>query len=385
MFRCAVHFVGASKRQDAATLYRKFKRATVYVSDGIRRSLQIIQRGRTIEGASSRANFHFEEVEGALRLYLPKDEVERDVCLEFDLPHRLCSFLGITDEKAPGIIGGVYRKDNQTVIERILENAGVGQVDCDFAAMDGVLEDPEADSDVETLVESAGVGRHVTPSRALRPYTPSTWEKSNERISGSDNIVRSPSNQDWRKIALEAAYKRVLENTVNVARQRAACGVFESTGISTQHRTATKALSQDSIREAFQTRSYDRDFQMGAAGELYVFEFFKALGLPQFGLENWPSDVRDRVNVHDDYSGLQKANDRSAIADIEYLDESSVLTQFLIQKGHLIGWLWAGKRPLYHIEVKTTTSADWQEPFFVSRAQERHVSPLSLLDLRLLT
>lgn len=373
MFRCAVHFAGTSKRQDVASLYKNIKCATVYVSDGIRRSLQIVQHGRTIEGASSRANFHLEEVEGALRLYLPKDEVERDVCLEFDLPHRLCHFLSVTDDKAPGIIGGVYRKDKQMVIEKILENAGVGQVDCDFVALDGALGDPEVDSDAETVVETASFGRHVTPSPFSRPYTPSTWKKPSERLSGSDNVVRGPYNQDWQKNAQEAAYKHVLENTVNVARQRAACGIFESTESSTRRRTATKALSQDTIREAFQTRSYDRDFQIGAAGELYVFEYLKTLGLPQFGFGNWPSDVRDRVCAHSDYIGLKKANDRSAIADIEYLDESSMLTKLLIKEGHLAEELWDDKKPMYHIEVKATTSSKWQEPFYMSTAQEQHV------------
>jgi len=136
---------------------------------------------------------------------------------------------------------------------------------------------------------------------------------------------------------------------------------------------ATKALPQESIREAFSTRTQERDFKVGAAGELYMFEYLKGLGLPRFGPENWKSAIRHRVNIHADYDGLEKDNDRSAIADIEYLDDSRKLTQFLTQKGHLAQGLWDIERPLYHIEVKTTTSTDWQEPFLMSKAQERHV------------
>jgi len=104
-----------------------------------------------------------------------------------------------------------------------------------------------------------------------------------------------------------------------------------------------------------------------------MFECLKGLGLPRFGLENWKSAIRDRVKIHADYHGLEKDNDRSAIADIEYLDDSRKLTQFLTQKGHLAQGFWDSERPLYHIEIKTTTSSDWQEPFFMSKAQERHV------------
>lgn len=104
-----------------------------------------------------------------------------------------------------------------------------------------------------------------------------------------------------------------------------------------------------------------------------MFEYLEGLGLPRFGLENLKSEIRDRVKLHADYHDLKKENDRSAIADIEYLDDSRRLTQFLTQKGHLAQGLWDSERPLYYIEIKITTSSDWQEPFFMSRAQERHV------------
>lgn len=164
-----------------ASLYRKFKRAMVYVSDSIRRSLQIIQRGRSIEGATSRANFHIEEAEGALRLYLPKDEVDSDVCFESDLPRKLCTFLSVTDPGALGIIGAVFRKDNPIVIDKILANAGVGQVDCDFAALDVELGTSEAGSDVDTLVNATSDITLSAPSSVPRPCTPSGRARWGER------------------------------------------------------------------------------------------------------------------------------------------------------------------------------------------------------------
>ncbi len=352
----------------------------VYVSDGIRRSLQITQDGRSIEGASSRANFHLEEAEGALRLYLPKDEVERDVCFESDLPRRLCTYLSITDSGAPGVIGGVFRKDNPAVIDKILENAGVGQVDCDFAALDEELRASKAGTDVETLVEATNDIRRSTPSSGPRSYTPSGGAGWREKQSGSEDaenvrgeIMPNPSYQERQSEAQETAYKCILENVVNVARQRVHSGVFESTEVSIRGPVATTALPQETIREAFATRTLERDFKVGAAGELYMFEYLKGLGLSRFDLENWKSGIRDRVKLHADYLDLEKDNDRSAIADIEYLDNSRMFTRFLTQKGHLKQGLWDSEKPLYHIEVKTTTSSDWQEPFFMSKAQERHV------------
>lgn len=311
---------------------------------------------------------------------MPKHEADRDVCLEFDLPRRLCTFLGITDPGASGVIGGIFRKDNLVVIDRILEKAGVSQNDCDFAALDEELGASEAVSDVETLVETTSNTRLASSNSGPRTYTTSGWARGRERQSRSeiaedvrDEIMPSSSYQERQRQAQETAYKRILEHVVNVARQSVLSGVFESTGSSIEGPVATEALPQEAIRTAFPTRTQERDFKVGAAGELYMFEHLKGLDLPRFGFENWKSEIRDRVKIHVDYHDLDKYNDRSAIADFEYLDDSGKLTRFLIQRGHLPRGLWDSERPLYHIEIKTTTSSNWQEPFFMSKSQERHV------------
>ena len=148
-----------------------------------------------------------------------------------------------------------------------------------------------------------------------------------------DNVMPEPSYQEWQREVQEKAYKCVLEHVVNVAKRCVSSGVFESTGVAIRGLVATKALTRDTLREAFATRTQERDFKIGAAGELYMFEYLKGLGLPRFGLENWKSEIRDRVKLHTDYHDLEKVNDRSAIADIEYLDESGKLTRFLDPAG----------------------------------------------------
>ena len=351
------------------------------MSDGIRRSLQTTQRGRSIDGVSSKANFHIEDIEGVLRLYLPRDEVERDVCFESDLPRRLCTFLGLIDAGSVSVIGGIFRKDNPAVIARILENAGVGQPDCDFAALDKELGLADTSSDTKTLVQTTNSINLFSPNLGQRLHTPSDEERRRVGRSQTDilhdiHAISMPihSYEERQVQVQDTAYKSILENIVDVARRRAHCGVLELTGVAGRGLVSTKALSPETIRQAFATRSQERDFKIGAAGELYMFEYLKELDLPDFGLKNWKSGIRDRVNKHIDYHNLENSHDRGAISDIEYLDKSGKFTHQLIYKGHLAsGWLWATETPLYHIEVKTTTSSDWQEPFYMSKAQERHV------------
>ncbi len=76
----------------------------------------------------------------------------------------------------------------------------MGQVDCDFTALDEELGASEARSDVETLVEATSNIRLSTPSSGPRPYTPSGWATWREGQSGSedaqdvrDEIMPNPS------------------------------------------------------------------------------------------------------------------------------------------------------------------------------------------------
>ena len=398
-------------------LYRKFRRGLVYVSDSIGQSIYIVQNGQTIEGAKTQANFHLEESGDGLRFYLPKDELDLEVCFERHLPRRLCQYMGINDTVAKGVIGAVFRKNNPAVIDRILDDAGVGQVECDLAALDAESAIENDDSTAETINELTrnlrlstsldaepvegeddlnvetliGLTRDVRLSARNpepRPWRPSERPRQPEggRYSGVADVLNGPVPNtttfpaaEQLATTQEAAYKKVLENVVNVARQGVQSGVFEATGLRAGGLVPVHALSREIINEAFGARTKDRDFKLGAAGELYMFEYLKGLGLYDFSLRDWQSSIRNHVSIHSDYAGLEKSDGRAAIADIEYFDLGRELTNFLIGTGHLRQELWENATPYYHIEVKTTTSSNWQEPFFVSKYQERHVSVTILL------
>ena len=257
----------------------------------------------------------------------------------------------------------------------------MGQVDCDFAALDAELGALEFHAEQGILTERTGNDRLSTPSPAPRSTTPSGWPRLQDKQSKrrSAHLVRdsrspSPSYQEVQRSIAKSAYGSILENVVNTARQRADSGVLESRGCPVAGAAAIKPLPADVVRDAFAIHTQDRDFKLGAAGELFVYEFLKSLDLEGFGLSNWKSAIRDRVKDHADYSNIEKSSDRSAIADIEYLDLASKLTQILIEKGHLAEEIWKNEKPLYCLEVKATTSSNWQEPFFMSKAQEKHVS-----------
>ena len=242
-----------------------------------------------------------------MHLYLPKEEEGRDLCWEYDLPRRLCEYLGINNQAAIPIVGSVFRMDKPPAISKLLEKAGVRQVDFDFSSLedeftkddqkmkalvtrtrDTHLSTPSVEEDLVPSIETVSVDRLVAPrlehhgdsslaetwsqmelreNRSISRATPTTRPYSYEAaISFSNSGGRLPGTQ-------ETSYQKVLENVVDVARNRAVNDVFEAGHPRFDSSSASiivEALSDHLVREVFATRSYDRNFKLGAAGELYV-------------------------------------------------------------------------------------------------------------------
>lgn len=107
---------------------------------------------------------------------------------------------------------------------------------------------------------------------------------------------------------------------------------------------------------------------------MQVFELLSGLSppLPGFGRENWQSQIRKFVTVHAKYSDMLPWNGRET-SDIVYHDKDRILTELLVEKGHLQREDWLKKTPRYFIEVKCTVGKA-STPFYISKAQYRRVS-----------
>ena len=392
---------------------------------------------RLIKSAFSQSTFHLADKEDCLWLYLPRNINDLDICLELDLPKRICLFLGITDANANNIIGSIYRTHNLTSIARALQWAGVREINYNFAELDKKLavdaaeplqaevprreqpkqefeqgtpeveksgvdrsnletadaaesehEEPgveeseaeslEAESGSETLVGDVGNARLAGSNvRMYRPTTQApfidTQPSDRNEESNQERSILNSSRQVWQKATHDEAYKLVLEHVATAARGRARLRKMGLSGILSRCSPTIEPLSAAVLQEAFLGRTQERDFRLGAAGELYMFEFLKEVDLPGFGWHNWKSQIRSRVASHPSYHDIRGCNDRNAIADIEFEDASGNFTRLLRQTGCLAASMETIDRPFYHIEVKTTTSSNYKEPFYMSKAQELHV------------
>jgi hypothetical protein len=106
----------------------------------------------------------------------------------------------------------------------------------------------------------------------------------------------------------------------------------------------------------------------------------KSLGssLPGFCWPNWTSNIKQLVKIHPDYEAMEVWGGGAEVSDLQYTDASGVFTALLIEKGHLSSAKWAGKRPSYYFEVKSTPRA-CNEPFYMGGSQYKKVKLSAIL------
>jgi hypothetical protein len=107
-----------------------------------------------------------------------------------------------------------------------------------------------------------------------------------------------------------------------------------------------------------------------------MFTIFRdQLKLPDFsGEANWTSSLRERAGFAE-FTGSELES-----SDFTYHDKDGVLTRYFQQMQHpysVPAWLNTvfldGSAPLYHLEVKSTTSQDATTPFYISGNQHELV------------
>ena len=279
-------------------MFKRLRRATAYVSDGISQSMRIRLNGKTTEGNKDRANFHLSVSEDTLSFYLPKDEMDRAMCFERHLPRRFKEYLKITDPSAESVLGSVFRHDKPTFVTRILEDAGIADVAVDNYSdladerIDGPRDEssreqranktsdekkedhPAKEQQDDDLSDEHQEANDLNPTWVRGPRTPSRRSGASPApiTPNQHSSLLMPTSGQFRPMASQdqdTSYERVLNNVVAIARRRAA---EDKSGGEPRDSLVPvfEKLSQEVIKQGFGERSIDRDRRVGAAGELYV-------------------------------------------------------------------------------------------------------------------
>ncbi|KAL2065322.1 hypothetical protein VTL71DRAFT_2991 [Oculimacula yallundae] len=415
--RCATHFGSPRAKNDNQDLYQLLLKSKVYETDGITGSLEHTLLGVTSK--VSKTKLHIEESPEGLKIYVPKNSRDQEICYLRQLPTKLFNETMMAkadtnsttalNSRAVSIISTILVSSDD-VVDLVLEEAGIVPVSYpdqykeeDQQLPDNVGADQEqnVEGDIESLTSETQSGTASaglrTPSvqtttsatsmygASPRPYVP--LHPTQPRSSPAAGSQPNPSDRARRQFTPESSddeYRRLLNNIIIAARNRR--GGFPSRGAF----NLDELLNALPVEVAEEVNTYDlpfgirnnnqlaHDMKIGAAGELYAFEILSRLEttLPGFGRHNWESTIRKFVTVHEDYQGMERWTG-SETADITYNDDEGEFTQLLIANGYLDGSIWAAAKPKYFLEVKTTTKA-CATKLFVSKSQYRRMQGMRL-------
>ena len=187
-FRCAIHFGGFSPED--RSLYQKFLGTEVHESDGISKTVTIWINGVCSCVSGAKGKIHIAEIAGQLRLCVPKDPRDRELCYLVQLPEKLASYLGITDAAATKVFGDLL-KASPVLVEDVLTDHGIVQIPglLDATSIDNLTQETSAltlankaapigkdsELDVATVREAIGLSNHAITevSDDATTFTPS--------------------------------------------------------------------------------------------------------------------------------------------------------------------------------------------------------------------
>ncbi|KAG6368208.1 hypothetical protein INS49_002409 [Diaporthe citri] len=410
LYRVAFHLNSPRLKPDGHALYNMLRNAQVYTTEGITSELHLSQDGEDHCYVTERSDLHIRESGSQLEIFVSRNQKKQGFCYSSKLNERLFQWL-MTDPlthmsetlDSRGLLT-VHKIINsrRSVLAQILDEDGI--VTGDIEELDQEVEsnydsdEEESDDNWSSDLPTTPSVQRTAPSRS--EYSPN-HKKALSRNSWFDGVEVSPQASSDRNTkpplhqtptspvacrSLKASetgeaerlqYADLLSRVVSAARRSRfpAKSSFDMSRMSSALPVFYGAAdSYDAFHEShlFHTTSkLERDKKIAAAGELYVFELLKSLGLPNFSMRQWRSTIRHYAAAHPDYADTKEWSGRES-SDITYVDVKGEFTRLLIDTGHLDGEVWRHERPMYFLKVKATTGP-CDTPFSVSKGQYERV------------
>ncbi|KAK4452224.1 hypothetical protein QBC34DRAFT_457252 [Podospora aff. communis PSN243] len=389
LFRVAKYFRSPKYSDNGQALYDLLRKSETCETDIIltQFTITIDNKTRTIQRSQGDVYLYGGDGTLPLTVFIPQDERAQDICVQHSLPRELVKWFmadpkgkasqAVTSDKAVGVVKGLLNARLSSVAS-ILTQEGIHEVDVE-------------NEDVEDTASSPSRSRSTSPATPEGVFTPTKSSAvvdtpmtdafatpSGSFFSGSYPPVSRQlfgstggrGSRDPQSPAADNLYRELLDHMIRTG-QRVEFPDQSVLGASQVSTELAKGSAGGGVSSACSSASFS-NFQLGAAGELFVFEMLKKLGssIPGFCWPNWMSAIKKEVKVHPDYATAESWGDGIEEADLQYSDTSGSLTALLISKGHLEAETWTGKRSHYHFEVKSTPR-HCSQPFYMSGLQYR--------------
>ena len=168
----------------------------MFESDGILKTVTLSHQGPPIVVEGAKGNLHIEQDNNQVRLYVPRNRRDRELCYLTQLPKKLVAHLAIIDPTAVKVFGDIL-KASPLVLDDVLKDHGIVQVpgvepfqptgSGETTGNFDETEREERDNDEEDS--------EATPSTSSPPQLPSTSRLQASSLFGR-NHTRSSSSEN---------------------------------------------------------------------------------------------------------------------------------------------------------------------------------------------
>ena len=260
----------------------------------------------TIEG--EKARLHMEATNDHLKLYVPQEKRERELCFLRDLPEKLAAYLGIREREAVKVLGDILN-GSASIVDELLEGHGIVPLPWTETIQQSTLSYGNLENDEEDVGEArAGLtsrqlsgSRESTPERGrdtsqrtsnagprLGSYTNSsygretafsygrsTFTPATSSFTGSLNTPRSSLTPTRVSVQLQAEPIQTPPNTeyvalLNYVIAAAAAAALQTLGLPPLAEQSEPPRLTDTTFGKRSENLIAHDIKVGAAGELYV-------------------------------------------------------------------------------------------------------------------
>ncbi|TGO31378.1 hypothetical protein BPAE_0001g02500 [Botrytis paeoniae] len=376
--RYAAHH-GSNNARSAYDLLRNLE---VFTSESITKEVSIAQNKKITSVKVHTAFLHIAQDNNHLKLYVPKEQRQREVCLSRQLPIELLKHLGVPNFRKGAELSSIIRATSSFAIDVILDSDGIIDVPGIFPPEDYSESEPST-FDASQVIASPAINtdaesRVTSPELYYRPRL--STEEHYVRAQFIDSSLRTLATPGTHapKIPPERPdlFNELLDAVIKQARSVHGIPAVDDVLVAP---ISTNACIDTSLAVGSNVAG-ESLFRIGVAGELFMFEIIRSLGLPLFDLGNWRSTIRHRVAVHDDYKDMPRWSG-SETSDIVYEDHDKILTSLLITNNYFhieeLARLRFASSPTYYIEVKTTPGP-LDNAFYCSQGQFDRMESMKL-------
>ena len=286
--RYAAHF-GSS---DVTAAFSLLQTLVVFTSNGISKEVSIMQDGRTTSIQVDTAYVHVTQDGDRLKLYVPEEHKQRQVCLRRQLPITLLQYLGVPDPRKGAELGSIITVSSLSAVDTILDIDGIIEVQGISPPEDEIESDSSVSRDSESITSPSGVPDTspesnasfesvVNPeinasalSTASTPYSQRSAgyfaNDHRDRVNHIDGSLLTPvtSVSDGFPSPPERhnLYKELLDAVIKQARSMEGIATFDDFLIA-PYSAESSVDTELAISSSVQGEDL---FKIGAAGELFV-------------------------------------------------------------------------------------------------------------------